>query len=702
MNQDKEYLYRKEISKLKKEVASLHHQLDVTKQNLERTLQSKSWKVTEPLRKVSSLRRKKEDFVSSPSLNSYDYHEVEPYISEYQENIDFQLLTPSVKTIAFYLPQYHAIPENDKWWGKGFTEWTNTRKSEPLFDGHYMPREPHDDFGYYCLENVETLKKQVVLAKQHGIYGFAFYYYWFSGKRLLEKPLDMLLQHPEIDMPFVLCWANENWTRTWDGLEKEILMEQKYTREDPYHFIEDLKKYMEDSRYIKIDNKPVIMVYNPSAIPDFETVCAKWREAAQELGIGEILIWSKTDMGLRDDSRTSYVDAEFDFAPHGFTLPNDKITGIPNASNVVNYSRLAHALWESYETHYPLRPFHYSVTMGWDNSARRKNGYAIFYHYSLEAFYVWTTMVIQKLHRNNFENTFLFVNAWNEWAEGTYLEPDKKYGYANINTLSKAIYNIPFEADFKVLNQKRRLRQAKKIAVQCHVYYVDLLPEMLEQIKNIPESFDLYITTDTKEKKKEIVQILKEHKLSNYFVHVYENRGRDILPMLLQMKGKIQNYDYLLHLHTKKSTTTSYGSNWREYLLHHLLGSKDNVKEIIYEFERCNDLGLVYPIPFREAFDHLVIPNGSIGRNRKNLEKLFARLDIPESYISTTMTFPVGSMFWCKTSAIKELFELVDEADFDLENGQLDVTYAHAVERSFDALARKNGYRSLEIYNLHD
>jgi len=711
MKEEQEYLYRKQIIDSKKEIESLKRDyqklnqvIEEKQEDLNQILNSNSWKITKPLRAFRGLVLKKKvmgnkELESLPTyFQAYDYHGVPSYTSEYQDNIDFSEFSPLVKTLAFYLPQFHSIKENDKWWGKGFTEWTNTKKAKPLFDGHYLPREPHEDIGYYCLDDIEVLKKQVLLAKQHGLYGFAFYYYWFSGKRLLEKPVDMLLRHPEIDFPFLLCWANENWTRTWDGLEKEILMKQEYNEKDPYQFMVDLQKYISDERYIRINDKPVILVYNPKAIPNFSDVCEKWREAARDLGIGEIIIWSKTEISQNDYSNSSFVDGEFDFAPHGFSLPNDQITGIVNASSVVNYSKLIPCLWDTYEQHYPLRSFSYSVTMGWDNATRRQNGFKIYYNYSLKAFYLWTTMAMKKMKTNQLSNTFLFVNAWNEWGEGTYLEPDKKYGYANINTLSRAICGIPLNANFEILHGSKHLRNKKRtLAVQCHVYYVDVLNDMLKELSNISLDYTLYISTDSKDKKKAIVKMLKEHAISNYFVEIYENKGRDILPMILQMKNHIQKYDYFLHLHTKKSVTLYNGMDWRNYLLFHLLGSKSNVNDILNHFEENEHLGVVYPINHEASFYQLINKNGAIGGNQKNLEKLFQKLEIANDEIDHYMTFPTGSMFFARTAAIYDLFQVVDEEDFECENGQLDGTYAHAIERVFNLLAKKNGYEYLEV-----
>ena len=190
------------------------------------------------------------------------------YQSAYQDDESFDLSRAEAKLITFYLPQFHTFPENDKWWGKGFTEWTNTRKAQPRFPGHYQPRTPHMDIGYYDLADVNTLKRQVELAKAHGITAFCMYYYWFDGKKLMEKPLEMFLAHPEIDFKFCLCWANENWTRTWDGQANSVLIQQNYSEENDVNFIADLKRYLKDPRYLRCNGRPVILVYHAKILPD--------------------------------------------------------------------------------------------------------------------------------------------------------------------------------------------------------------------------------------------------------------------------------------------------------------------------------------------------------------------------------------------------------------------------------------------------
>ena len=240
-----DYDYRLEILRLnkeKEEIISLNRELqaslDFYQTELNKVLNSSSWKLTSPLRKVKAIGKKNadkkigDDKKEEIEVKTHSYKEYKAYTSNYQDNIDFSKYNTDIKTLAFYLPQYHTFKENDEWWGKGFMEWTNTKKAKPRFVGHYQPRTPHKDFGYYTLDNVTTIKKQVKLAKEHKLYGFIFYYYWFSGKRLMEKPVDLFLNDKSIDFPFCLCWANENWTRTWDGLNENILIKQDYKKDD--------------------------------------------------------------------------------------------------------------------------------------------------------------------------------------------------------------------------------------------------------------------------------------------------------------------------------------------------------------------------------------------------------------------------------------------------------------------------------------
>ena len=692
----------KKIEKLNKTNYELQKTINLDRQQLNNLYSSKSWKVTKPLRKVSNLLHRTGNKVIPANENNadmykHDYKDLIPYDSYYQNDEDFSGLKTDLKVLAFYLPQFHTFKENDKWWGKGFTEWTNTKKAKPHFDGHYQPREPHDDIGYYKLDNIDTIKKQIELAKRHGIYGFCFYYYWFSGKRLMEKPVDLLLQHPEIDYPFCLCWANENWTRTWDGSEHSILIKQDYTKEDQKNFVKDIKKYIDDKRYIRINGKPVILIYNPKQIPDLADMIKEWRQCARELGIGEILVWTKNDLASEEFENADICDAEFDFVPNGIGHPGCRVTGV-DTEKAFDYTQMVDDIEHLYVNHFTPKPFYYSCTMGWDNSARRKQDYRVFYSYSLKAFYKWLRVIIKQTRlRNNENERFVLINAWNEWAEGTYLEPDKKYGYANINTLSRAIFNIPLNSDFKIIDNKteKLLKLNKKIAIHAHVYYVDLVDEIIEHLNKVPYKYDLYISTDSNSKVKEIKQkIDNKISASKVVVKKYENHGRDVLPFLLQMKNVFKKYDYVCHIHTKKSITASYGESWRKYLYNNLFGCTENIESIFNIFENDN-VGLIYPIYYKEIADMV-----EIGGNEKKLNSLLSSMNVELKENYNNINFPAGTMFWAKTDALLPLFDLnLTSKDFAEEDGQIDGTLAHAIERCLCIVCESKGYKCLQIAN---
>lgn len=455
-----EYDYRENINELLKEnkrikeegqkkLQEQQYQTEYYKTKLEGITNSRLYKLSKPLRYLRRLLRKlnlnQSGYIRLIQDKKEDENTRKGYNSTYQKDRNFSKYQTDIKALAFYLPQYHEFKENNEWWGKGFMEWTNTKKSVPRFEGHYQPRVPHKDIGYYTLDNVETIKKQVEMAKKHGIYGFCFYYYWFSGKRLMEKPGDLFLEDKTIDFPFCLCWANENWTRTWDGQETDILIKQDYNKHDQSQFIKDAQKYLEDPRYIRIDGKPLIMIYNPYGITNFEKMIKEWRKTAKNIGIGDICIWCKVNFADEEHKYTRIVDGEFDFPPHGVGHEATKIYGLPS-SKIFDYGKIVDDIEHIYREYYPLKPFYHTCTMGWDNSARRQEEYTIYYNYSLEKYYKWLRVIIEETRKRNQEDKrFILINAWNEWAEGTYLEPDEKYGYANINTLSKAIFDLPFE-----------------------------------------------------------------------------------------------------------------------------------------------------------------------------------------------------------------------------------------------------------------
>ena len=333
------------------------------------------------------------------------------------------------RLIAFYLTQFHPTPENDAWWGKGFTEWTNVTKASPLFDGHYQPHLP-TDLGFYDLRLRATRHEQIRLAKEYGIDGFCYHYYWFSGKRLLHEPLDDMLADPDSDMPFCLCWANENWTRRWDAAEHQILIAQRYLPEDDLEFIKSLQPFLADPRYIRIDGRPFLIVYRPQHLPDAKRTLALWREYCRNAGIGEIHLCAALTHGNLDYAQYGF-DSGVEFPPHNLQCEN--LAGRfafhePFSGYAVDYGEVATAYLERRYTH--ANVFR-GVFPAWDNTARTGGRAVIVLGSNPQNYEHWLAEAIRRTMQDfPGQDRLVFINAWNEWAEGCHLEPDRKYGRA--------------------------------------------------------------------------------------------------------------------------------------------------------------------------------------------------------------------------------------------------------------------------------
>lgn len=352
-----------------------------------------------------------------------------------------------MKLIAWYLPQFHRIDENDKWWGKGFTEWTNVRKAKPLFKKHMQPRIPLNE-NYYNLTDVETIRWQSMLAKKYGIYGFCFYHYWFEGKMLLEKPIEILYQNKNIDINYCMSWANETWARTWDGKEKEVLQKQTYGASDDWdsHY-RYFSKYFKDRRYIKIDNKPMLLLYKTGNIQDCKLMMDYFIKEAINDGFNGIH-FVETVRNNKVDNREIPISARAEFEP---ARTNNKLyllkwsnrlrrSGINIINKVFNKNFIGNKLKDySYfvkkSCNIKITPNTYAgVFTGWDNTPRMGSKGTVFINNTSTKFYDYMK---EKYGNSKYNKEFMFINAWNEWAEGAYLEPDKINKYAFLEAVRK-------------------------------------------------------------------------------------------------------------------------------------------------------------------------------------------------------------------------------------------------------------------------
>ncbi|TXN15049.1 hypothetical protein FV219_03040 [Methylobacterium sp. WL122] len=381
-----------------------------------------------------------------------------PTVATSEKAVYFGNTPVNPKIVAFYLPQYHQIRENDEWWGHGFTEWTNVKKARPNFVGHTQPHVPLGN-DYYDLADKEVQEKQNILAKTYGIHAFCYYMYWFNGRRVLEKPLDQMLDNKNIDNEFCICWANENWTRTWDGKEKDILLRQVHSAESDRQFIRDAMKYLADKRYMRVDGKLMLLVYRVDLIPNCQQTAAIWRDEVREAGLGELHLCAVQFYGVTDPTPWGF-DAAVEFPPHGWleqsNLPDNphKITNKNFEGYIFDYNKsIDHALRKPI----PNYTWYRGAFPGWDNTARRQNTSHIFADSNPEAFEKWLLEILnQQVIMSEPQNQIVFINAWNEWGEGAHLEPDERLEYLNLQAVNSALTKVKQEAE--ILNVLNRLR----------------------------------------------------------------------------------------------------------------------------------------------------------------------------------------------------------------------------------------------------
>lgn len=346
----------------------------------------------------------------------------------------------NLKVLAYYLPQFHPTPENDEWWGEGFTEWTNVTKAQPYFEGHGQPQFA-GEVGYYDLRLPEVREKQAQLARDHGVYGFCYYYYWFAGRRILERPLQEVLDAGKPDFPFCICWANESWSRRWDGSENELLLEQIHDAENDRKFIEDVIPVFKDPRYIRVDGKPLLIVYRASLFPTPSETADMWREACIEAGLPGLHLVSASTFGAGNPHEFGF-DAACEFPPHGLkgVTINSEIDDLDPefTGKIYDYGDIMETAIRAPEN--PGYELYRGVMTSWDNTPRRGKAGNVFHGATPALYERWLRVTAAKTVAQLPEDRrFIFVNAWNEWAESAHLEPCRRWGRGYLEATRRVV-----------------------------------------------------------------------------------------------------------------------------------------------------------------------------------------------------------------------------------------------------------------------
>lgn len=382
-------------------------------------------------------------------------------------------MTAGPEVLAFYLPQFHPVPENDVAWGRGFVEWANVVRARPIFEGHYQPHMP-GELGFYDLRVPEIRQSQADLARSHGITGFCYYHYWFSGRRPLARPFEEVLRSGVPDFPFCLAWANENWTTRWDAGNNDVFIRQDYSDEDHENHVDFLIRAWSDPRYVRLDGRPIFFIYRAYRVPELARILSMWRERAIAAGVGDPY-FIKFDTGGTDKAGPYDLgcDAAAEFLPHGvFQLAHQRPN--PNQGNFTafDYEEVVEIYADRESPGWVRFP---CVLTGWDNTPRQMNGEPFLLTGSNpDSYERWLEAALRRAAGQGPGKGIVLINAWNEWAEGAHLEPDEKYGRAYLNATARAVARVgdPVVADTS--GAKAVPTSPARVYLDLYERYVDL------------------------------------------------------------------------------------------------------------------------------------------------------------------------------------------------------------------------------------
>ena len=617
-------------------------------------------------------------------IKDYKSYDSNTNLIFYENNLDFSNYSTDIKVIALYLPSiyyinqslFHSYNNNNLIFSKNVTS---------IYIGQHQPRL----FNKKYINNSNLKAKiynQIELAKSHGIYGFAIYYYWFSGKTIFDKELTIIYKNKK-NFHYMLIWKSEK--DIYDN--NETLLDDKYEEKNTEEFIKDIKKYLIDKLYIRTNGKPIIGIYNIKTILNLREIILQFKQKARELEIGEIFIISCLNgLNIKEIINMNIFDGAYKLPPKDLIETKIKNTRDNFTyyyslffNNIINDSKI-----ENFTVYK-------GIMLEYDNSAITKEN-KIYGEYSPELFYKLNKLLIKSIKEyENDSNRFIFINAWNNYYEGTYLEPDERYGYGSINALSKALFDLPFK------NSKYNLSNLMNnclVAIHVHIFFKDILNEIINKTNNIPVKFDLYISTNTQQN----MEFIKNYtdiysKANNVFIKIFENKGRDILPFLIQMGEVFDKYKYLCHIHSKKSLhSPKLGTKWRTYLFNNLLGTTEIISEILSDFENNESLGIIFPENYFKILEYTMNVQP---KEKEKLNYLFNKILPGHKFSDKYFDFPAGDMFWARTKAITQIFKIDLKNDIPKEKGSKFILFA--IERFWLFIVKTNGYYYKKYFNYY-
>jgi len=615
-------------------------------------------------------------------------------------SLDFDPARSRVQLVAYYLPQFHIIPENEESWGRGFTEWTNVTRALPQFAGHYQPHLPAD-LGFYDLSNEEVLERQAALARRYGIAGFCIHYYWFGGKRLLERPLATLYRRKDIDIRFCLCWANETWSRRWDGSEQDVLIPQIRTPESDKRFIEDAVRYMDDPRYIKIDDRPVLVVYRSELLADPERTIEHWRNVALK-AVGKDLFLLRA-MSFKPTTLVNGFDASVQFPPHHLDAADTSASKSPFnpdfSGRVYDYPALLATVKRQFrEYDFSVIP---AVMTGWDNMPRCGSAGAC-YHGSTPAHYAaWLAEAAYFAKQKPVGgSSHVFINAWNEWAEGAHLEPDQKFGHAYLRATVEVLrpyceVEAQSPAPLPIATIPAADAAGKSdTALVIHASCCDALHFILSGMDHLNER-DLFISISEGAERKLMPAIARLAPRANIFI--FADKGRDSRPFLYILERIIDHgYRYFVKVRAERNQDQANGGR----------SGDDGVLPLLALY-RAAVMGEFFAEHPRIG---LVAAAGQVRSNTRDtgssgnlawLERLCRELKLGDA--PREFSFVGNNMYAGRVEALESLTRVNRFGDrFEEELDQLDGTLAHALERFVGVMLANQGLSIAQVSLVDD